>query len=50
MLTPPSSCRKRAPPAYEANENAGIGAKPKTRSGPHFFEVYSVAAEISSTT
>ena len=41
---------KRAPAACEAIDMAGIGEKPKMRSGPCFFAVCTCAAPIISST
>ena len=38
----------RAPAAWEAIDIAGIGEKPKTRSGPYFFIVCTCAAAMIS--
>ena len=50
MFTPPNSCKKREPPPYERYDIAGMGEKPKTRSGPYFFAVYKFAAATISST
>ncbi|CAB4597443.1 unannotated protein [freshwater metagenome] len=39
---------KRAPAACDAIDIAGIGEKPKTRSGPYFLIVCTCAAAIIS--
>ena len=50
MLTPPNNCRKREPPAYERYDMAGMGEKPKMRSGPYFLAVWSMPATTISVT